>query len=185
VKSAARCDWARNGLLACHDFTIVNHHSFAHEFIDHYPTHTSSQRTDSTIISAKPAKEYPPKWQGEPEEIELSGSSDDDGKFEPVTYPDQDGNYPDDEPPVETTSPSGQEPPVEEQPVESTAASAFEWPDINPEDKWIYNKVLHPFHQAECPVAVPSSPHPSQVMAVYHYPAFDTIEAVADFDNNF
>jgi hypothetical protein len=157
----------------------------AHELIEHYLMHTSSQRTDSTIISTKPANEYPPKWQGELEEIELSGLSDNNGEFELVTYPDQDGNYPNDEPPVEPTSPSGQEPPVEEQLVESTAALAFEWPDINPEDKWIYNKVFHPFHQAECPVAVPSSPHPSLVMAACHDPVYDTIEAVADFDNNF
>jgi hypothetical protein len=197
VKSAARCDRARNGLLACHDFTIVNHHSFAHEFIIHYPTHTSSRRPDSTIISAKPANEYPPKWQGEPEEIELSCCSSDEDEFGPVTYKDQYGNFPDDLPPVEATAtsgpdppveeqpPSGQDPPVEEQPVESTAASAFEWPDINPEDKLIYKKVFHPFHQAECPVAVPSSPHPSQIMSAYYNPAFDTIETVADFDNNF
>jgi hypothetical protein len=180
----------------------VKHHSFAHEFILHYPTHSSSKQPDSTIISALPEGYYPTGRQEELEDTELDGDSEDtDTEFGPFTYPDKDGNFAEEFEPgesisrllqssrdklaAETSTASGQDPPVEDKPVESTSASAFEWPDINPEDKWIYQKVFHPFSKPECPVALPSSPHPSQIMAAYYDPAFDTIETVADFDNNF
>jgi hypothetical protein len=62
---------------------------------------------------------------------------------------------------------------------------SFQWLDINPEDKWIYQPFFHPFDQVECPVTLLSSPHPSQIVAAYHDPAFDSIELVADFVNPF
>jgi hypothetical protein len=49
-------------------------------------------------------------------------------------------------------------------------------PDINPEEEWIDKPFYHPFDQAECPAALPSSPHPSQIMAAYYDPVFDVIE---------
>jgi hypothetical protein len=86
----------------------------AHKFIETLPGAYFFTTIWLTIISAKPADNLPTDWQGEPEILKLDSESDDCSEFQLVTYPEQEPQQ------------------------ESTAASAFEWPDINPEDKWIY-----------------------------------------------
>jgi hypothetical protein len=94
----------------------VNHHSFDHDLFGILPDAYFFKTKWLKIISAKPADELPTNWQGELMILLLDGEEDDSGEFQPVEYPQQ----------------------------ESTAALAFEWPDINPEDKLIYQKVLPP-----------------------------------------
>jgi hypothetical protein len=53
-----------------------------------------------------------------------------------------------------------------------TVEGGYDEYNINLEDKWIDKPFHHPFDQAECLVALPSSPHPSEIMAAYYDPAF-------------